>query len=76
MSAEQSRHQAMIAESQLALSRQKLRAVLSANAKPLAMSGWEDLIEEAAADLEKIEGYVSTAAERLIELQVSVVRIG
>lgn len=68
--AEQSRHQAMTAEAQLALSRQKLRAVLSANAKPLAMSGWEDLIEEAAADLERIEGHVATAAARLIELQV------
>jgi len=60
----------MTAEAQLALSRQKLRQQVAAGAKPLAMSGWEDLVDEAAADLEKIEGHVAAAAQRLIELQV------
>jgi hypothetical protein len=34
------------------------------------MSGWEDLIEEAAADLEGLESKVATAAQRLVDLQV------
>lgn len=33
------------------------------------MSGWEDLIEEAGADLERIEGHVAAASERLVALQ-------
>lgn len=60
----------MSVQSQLALTRQKLRQAVAAAAKPLAMSGWEDLIEEAAADLEGLEGHVATVAQRLIELQV------
>jgi hypothetical protein len=34
------------------------------------MSGWEDLIEEAGGDLERLEGHVAAAAERLVALQV------
>jgi hypothetical protein len=60
----------MSAEAQLALSRQKLRQAVAAGARPLAMSGWEDLVDEAAADLDKVEGHVAAAAQRLIELQV------
>lgn len=70
LAAQQARQQGMTAEAQLALSRQKLRQQVAAGAKPLAMSGWEDLVDEAAADLEKIEGHVAAAAQRLIELQV------
>jgi uncharacterized membrane-anchored protein YhcB (DUF1043 family) len=70
LSAQQSRQQAMTAEAQLALSRQKLRQQVASGACPLAMSGWEDLVDEAAADLEKVEGHVAAAAQRLIELQV------
>lgn len=62
----------MTAEAQLALTRQKLRQQVAAGARPLAMSGWEDLVDEAAADLEKVEGHVAAAAQRLIELQVCV----
>lgn len=60
----------MSAEAQLALSRQKLRQAVAAGARPLAMSGWEDLVDEAAADLDKVEGHVAAAAQRLIQLQV------
>lgn len=60
----------MTAEAQLALSRQKLRQQVAAGARPLAMSGWEDLVDEAAADLEIVEGHVAAAAQRLVELQV------
>lgn len=70
LAAQQSRQQAMTAEAQLALTRQKLRQQVAAGARPLAMSGWEDLVDEAAADLEKVEGHVAAAAQRLIELQV------
>jgi hypothetical protein len=70
LTAQQCRQQAMTAEAQLALSRQKLRQQLAAAARPLAMSGWEDLVDEAAADLEKVEGHVAAAAQRVIELQV------
>jgi hypothetical protein len=70
MSADQARKDASSAQSQLALARQQLRQSTAAAAKPLAMSGWEDLIEEAAADLEGLEGRVATAAQRLVELQV------
>jgi multidrug efflux pump subunit AcrA (membrane-fusion protein) len=70
LSAEQARHEASSAQSQLALARQQLRQAMAAAAKPLAMSGWEDLIEEAAADLEGLEGRVATAAQRLVKLQV------
>jgi hypothetical protein len=70
LSAEQARHEASSAQSQLALARQQLRQATAAAAKPLAMSGWEDLIEEAAADLEGLESKVATAAQRLVDLQV------
>jgi hypothetical protein len=39
-------------------------------ARPLSMSGWEDLIEEAGEDLERVEGHVTAAAGRLVALQV------
>ena len=71
LSAQQSRQQAMTAEAQLALSRQKLRQHVAAGAQPLAVSGWEDLVDEAAADLERVEGHVAAAAQRLIDLQAS-----
>ena len=70
LAAQQARQQAMTAEAQLALSRQKLRQHVAAGARPLAMSGWEDLVDEAAADLEKVEGHVAAAAQRLVELEV------
>lgn len=60
----------MLAEAQLATARQKLRQHVASAARPLAMSGWEDLIDEAAADLERLETHVAAAATRLIELQV------
>lgn len=72
LAAQQSRQQAMTAEAQLALTRQKLRQQVAAGARPLAMSGWEDLVDEAAADLEKVEGHVAAAAQRLIQLQVCI----
>jgi hypothetical protein len=34
------------------------------------MSKWEDLIDEASADLERIEAHVLAASHRLVELQV------
>jgi hypothetical protein len=34
------------------------------------MSGWEDLVDEAAGDLGRLEARVAAAAERLIQLQV------
>jgi hypothetical protein len=40
------------------------------------MSGWEDLIEEAGSDLERLEGHVAAAAERLVALQVGVAGAG
>lgn len=70
LATQQAHHQAMTAEAQLALSRQKLRQHVAAGAKPLAMSGWEDLVDEAAADLQRVEAHVAAAAARLIELQV------
>jgi hypothetical protein len=70
LSAEHARQEASSAQCQLATAKQQLRQAAAAAAKPLAMSGWEDLIEEAAADLEGLEGRVTAAAQRLVELQV------
>jgi len=50
-SGEQHRHQAMLAEAQLAAARQKLRQQVAAAARPLAMSGWEDLIRRGGSRL-------------------------
>eukprot|EP00775_Hariotina_reticulata_P004786 gene4786-5036_t len=71
LSGEHHRHQSMLTEAQLATARQKLRQHVASAARPLAMSGWEDLIDEAAADLERLETHVAAAATRLIELQAS-----
>lgn len=43
--------------------------------RPLTMAGWEDLIEEASADLERLEGHVCTTSQRLIELQARNVQL-
>lgn len=43
--------------------------MLAAGAKQLAMSGWEDLIEEASADLERVEGHVCASSQRLVDLE-------
>lgn len=67
---EQHRHQSMLTEAQLATARQKLRQHVASAARPLAMSGWEDLIDEAAADLQRLEAHVAAAAAHLIKLQV------
>jgi hypothetical protein len=72
LDAEASRHAAGTSEAALALTRQRLRQAVAAGARPLAMSGWEDLVDEAASDMERLEGRVAAAAERLIELQVTV----
>lgn len=37
--------------------------------RPLSMAGWEDLLDQASADLEQLEGQVSAASMRLMELQ-------
>eukprot|EP00798_Chlamydomonas_sp_ICE-L_P018347 gene18347-24812_t len=37
--------------------------------RALPVSGWEDLIDEASADLEQLEGHVCNVARRLINLQ-------
>jgi hypothetical protein len=50
--------------------RRDVRPQVADGARPLAMSGWEDLIEEAGGDLERLEGHVAAAAERLVALQV------
>jgi hypothetical protein len=46
-----------------------------ANKRPLTMAGWEDLIDEASADLEQLESHVCSATQRLIELQAQNVQL-
>lgn len=43
---------------------------MTGSKRPLSdsISGWEDLIEEASADLEQLEGHISNAAQRLASL--------
>lgn len=85
---EQERRAFVGKETELALTKQRLRGVLAEGSKvdsrsqgstwgsgggtssrPLSMAGWEDLIDEASADLEQLEGHVCTATQRLIEIQ-------
>jgi hypothetical protein len=68
--AQEQRQQHLATATELSITRQRLRQHLAAAAKPLAMSGWEDLIDEASADLERLEVQVSAAAQHLLELQV------
>jgi hypothetical protein len=45
------------------------RLVRALRVSVLPPAGWEDLIEEASGDLERLEGHISAATQRLVQLQ-------
>lgn len=60
----------LAAEAAAAAARASLRQQVAAGARPLPMSGWEDLVEAAAGDLERLEGQGHAAGAFLAEQQV------